>query len=212
MHNDAGESTRSRLVAAAERLFAEQGAAVSTREIGKAAGQSNKSVVAYHFGTRDELVLAIARTHAPDIERRREAMMAAMPATSELADWLACIVKPITDHLASLGRPTWYARFLVCALADPRLRELVFDDAITSPSMRTMLHEVNRRLPALPPDVFEARGLMSQHLIVNTCADYERALQARTRAPWASWQAVCDTTVDALLGMWCAEVHRSGRA
>lgn len=206
--NEAGELTRTRLIEAGERLFAELGVAVSTREIGKAAGQSNKSAVAYHFGTRSDLVLAIARHHGPDVEQRREAMMAALPKSGTLADWLTCIVKPITDHLASLGKPTWYARFLACATTDPTLREVVFTDALNAASMRTMLEEVNARLPAMPPDVFEARGFMSQHLIVNACADFERALQAGKGTPFTSWQGVCDLVVDALLGLWMAPVRR----
>lgn len=206
--NEAGELTRTRIIKAAERLFAELGVAVSTREIAKAAGQSNKSAVAYHFGTKSDLVLAIARHHAPDVERRREAMMAALaPGSGSLADWLRCIVKPITDHLASLGKPTWYARFLACATTDPALREVVFQDAITEASLRTLFKEVNQRLPALPRRVLEVRGFMSQHLIVNACADHERALHAGRRSPFASWQGVCEMTVDAQLGLWLAPVR-----
>lgn len=201
------DSTRTRLIIAAERLFAEQGAGVSTREIGKAAGQSNKSVVAYHFGSRADLVLAIARHHAPDIEQRREAMMAALSKGGTLGDWLACSVKPITDHLESLGSPTWYARWLACCTTDPALRAVVFEEALTSASMRLMLDEMNQRLPALPADVLEARGFMSQHLIVNACADYERALHARAHTPYGSWQGLCAVTVDALLGLWRAPVR-----
>ena len=110
--------------------------------------------------------------------------------------------------MASLGPPTRYARFLACSTTDPALREVVFQDALSEASMRTMLDEVNQRLPALPPRVFEARGFMSQHLIVNACADHERALQAGRRTPFASWQGVCDTTVDALVGLWRAPVRR----
>jgi AcrR family transcriptional regulator len=176
------------------------------REISQAAGQGNKSVVAYHFGSRSDLVLAVARHHAPDVEQRRVAMMAALGGRGTLAAWLTCTVKPITDHLAALGSPSWYARFLAGAISDPKLREVVFEDALSSPAMRALFAEVNARLPALPAAVFEARGVMSQHLIVNTCADYERALQARTRTPFRSWQALCDATMDALLGLWLAPV------
>ncbi len=208
--NGAGENTRARLIATGERLFAEVGVTVSTREIGKAAGQANKSAVAYHFGSREELVRAIARHHSPDIERRRDAMLAALSEASTLGDWLACIVKPITDHLASLGSPSWYARFLAGCMASPALRAVVFEDAIVSPSMIPMLLEVNRRLPELPGDVFEARGFMTQHLIAHTCADHERALQTKAGTPYASWQVLCEAVIDALLGLWSAPV-RSAR-
>lgn len=204
-----GEATREHILATAERLIAEQGASVSIRQIGEAAGQGNKSAVAYHFGSRTDLVLAIARRHAPEIERRREAMLRALNRSDDLADWLSCLVKPITDHLASLGAPSWYARFLAHAVSDPALREVVFADALTSPSMQQAMEGATVRLPRLPADVFEARGFMTQHLIVHTCADRERALQSSKRALLPSWQATCDAMVDALIGLWRAPVRRA---
>lgn len=201
------EDTRTRLITTAERLFAEVGVSVSMREVAKAAGQANKSAVAYHFGTRDDLVLAIARHHDPDIEQRRVAMVAALPQSRGSFDaWLACLVKPITDHLAGLGKPTCYARFLACCMADPRLRNLIFTDAVTSPSMRSLIDQVNARLLTLPADVLEARGSMCQHVIVHTCADYERALEGELHSPHESWQGVCDAIVDVLVGLWSAPV------
>lgn len=134
-------------------------------------------------------------------------MLAALTEASTLGDWLTCIVKPITDHLVSLGAPSWYARFLAGCMASPSLRKVIFEDAITSPSMINMLLEVNRRLPDLPGDVFEARGFMTQHLIAHTRADHERALQAKTGTPYASWQLMCAAIIDALLGLWSAPVR-----
>src|SRR6478735_11229070 len=102
----AGNATRERLVTTAERLFAEQGVSVSNRQIGEAAGQSNNSVVGYHFGTKADLVLAVVRRHAPAIEQRRAAMLEGLGRADELGEWLTCVVKPITDHLESLGSPS----------------------------------------------------------------------------------------------------------
>src|SRR5688572_15960034 len=113
--------TREKIITAAERLFAEHGVGVSNRQIGEAAGQANNSVVAYHFGTRSELVLAIARRHSPDIERRREEALAQLGRSPGLREWLVCVVRPMTEHLDSLGVPGWYARFLAQAVTDPAL-------------------------------------------------------------------------------------------
>lgn len=202
----ASDPTRTRLISTAERLFAEQGMSVSDRTIGAAAKQANKSVVAYHFGSRDELVLAIARHHDADVDARRKQMMVELGERGALADWLRCIVIPITDHLASLTAPT-YARFLVGCMADIRLRQLVFEDAAAQTSTQRLFAQVNARLPSLPPEVFEARGFMTQHLIVNICADYERSLQSKTRSPYRTWQDVCGAIVDALVGLWRADSH-----
>lgn len=200
--------TRTHLLDTAERLFAELGiAAVSTREIGKAAGQANKSVVGYHFGTRADLVLAIAQRHGVDIEARRAALLKTRRRSDGLAEWLRVIVEPITLHLSSLEVPSHYARFLAHAMPDPQLHALVFADAMRSASMRRALSEVNARLPSLPKAVFAARADMTQHLIVYTCADHERRL-ARHPAPAAqSWQGLTGYVVDALVGLWRAADH-----
>lgn len=56
--------TRERILNAAERLFAEHGVyAVSNRRVSEAAQQGNNAAVGYHFGTKADLVRAIARKH-----------------------------------------------------------------------------------------------------------------------------------------------------
>src|ERR1700712_1647835 len=63
--NASGESTRVMLMEVAERLFATRGIeAVTLREIQQAAGQSNTSVIRYHFGSRDGLSRALANSIA----------------------------------------------------------------------------------------------------------------------------------------------------
>ena len=58
--NASGESTRVMLMEVAERLFATRGIeAVTLKEIQQAAGQSNTSVIRYHFGSRDNLIRAL---------------------------------------------------------------------------------------------------------------------------------------------------------
>ncbi|WP_459980028.1 helix-turn-helix domain-containing protein, partial [Mycobacterium avium] len=58
--NASGESTRLMLIEVAERLFAGRGIeAVTLKEIQQAAGQSNASVIRYHFGSRDGLIRAL---------------------------------------------------------------------------------------------------------------------------------------------------------
>src|SRR3546814_1363010 len=58
--HSAGEATRVLLIEAAERLFATRGIdGVTLAQIQLAAGQSNSSVIGYHFGSKDGLVQAI---------------------------------------------------------------------------------------------------------------------------------------------------------
>jgi len=190
-------------LAAAERLFAEHGvAAVSSRQVAEAAGQANNSAVGYHFGTKNDLVLAIVRRHAPSVERRREKMLAEAEGSSELRDWLTYLVQPLTEHLASLGKQSRYARFIAQATTDPACRQVVIDEAEASPTIN--VEELERLLPILPMDVREERAEMMRHLIVHVCAERERALHDGTATPRDTWEATGTGLVDALMGLWLA--------
>ena len=96
-------ATRELILAAAERLFAEHGVfAVSNRQVSEAAGQGNNTAVGYHFGTKADLVRAIARKHAEQIERLRLRMVAEIGDSADVRDWVACLVRPV-DRAS--GRP-----------------------------------------------------------------------------------------------------------
>jgi AcrR family transcriptional regulator len=70
------DTTKARLIGAAERLFAERGIdAVSLREINRASGARNAIAVQYHFEDRAGVVKAILAKHTPDVEARRHAML-----------------------------------------------------------------------------------------------------------------------------------------
>src|SRR5438067_4246868 len=107
---DQVNATRDAILAAAERLFAEHGVvAVSNRQVSEAAGQGNNTAVGYHFGTKADLVRAIVRKHAEPIEQARLRMLTEIGDSTDLRDWVACLVRPTTEHLAAVGSPTWYA-------------------------------------------------------------------------------------------------------
>lgn len=207
MRQTHGYETREVILAAAERLFAEHGvAAVSNRQVSEAAGQANNFAVGYHFGTKNDLVLAIVRRHAPSIERRREEMLAEIKGSSALRDWVGCLVRPTTEHLASLGSPSWYARFLAQALTDPALRRVMIEEMVASASMQEVIEGLARLTPILPEEVREERGDMIRLLLVHMLAERERALQAGTATPRATWEAAAVGLVDALVGLWLAPV------
>src|SRR6266567_592772 len=152
-------ATREALLAAAERLFAERGVhAVANRQVSDAAGQGNNAAVTYHFGTKADLVRAIARKHAEQIQRTREQMVAAIGDSTDLRDWVACLVRPVTGHLEALGSPTWYARFTAQVMADPALHAIMIEESlITEPSLLRFTHSLARCLPGLPAEVHAER-------------------------------------------------------
>lgn len=118
--------TRRALKRVARRLFAERGIRpVSVREIAREAGQRNQGAVAYHFGTKEALVVELLTEGAERIEARRRAMLDAMEAEggpATLEDAVAAIVMPsasFSDEDAEYG--SHFNRFLLqLDAADPR--------------------------------------------------------------------------------------------
>ncbi|EPX57306.1 Transcriptional regulator, TetR family [Cystobacter fuscus DSM 2262] len=205
--SDRGSETRELILVTAERLFAEHGVeAVSNRQVSEAAGQSNNFAVGYHFGSKEELVVAIVRRHSESIERRRTELLAEISGSPDLRDWASCLVRPTTEHLASLGSPSWYARFIAQVTTHPSFRDLVINEALSSSSMQQTSEGMFRLVPRLPEEVRQERGYMSRLMIVHMCAERERALHEGTAPPRSTWEATAAGLVDALVGVWLAPV------
>ncbi|MBW0105271.1 TetR/AcrR family transcriptional regulator [Pseudonocardia sp. KRD291] len=204
---DRSTVTRERILDAAEQLFAEHGVyAVSNRAVAEAAGQGNTAVVGYHFGTKTDLVRAIAARHTEQIEQRRAEMVEVVAGSREVRDWIDCLVRPGAEHLAQLGNPTWWARFGAQVMTDPALREIMSDDALTSPALRRIVDGLNACLPTLPVEVRLERGDIGRHLMVQMLAERERALAEGVPTPRSTWSDAATGLVDALVGVWLAPV------
>lgn len=197
-----GRATREAILAAAEQLFAERGViTVSNRQIGEAAGQGNNTVVGYHFGSKADLVRAIVAKHIEDVERIRTRMVAAAAGSTDIRDWVACVVRPTTEHLAGLGNTSWYARFVAQVMTDPGMRTIVIADAADAPALRLAKDELTQHLPDLPAPLRAARNEMAILLLVHTTAEYERALAAGAATPWADWDDAANGLIDAIVGL-----------
>ncbi|MDP9612000.1 TetR family transcriptional regulator [Streptomyces hygroscopicus] len=209
VRDERAEATREAILATAERLFAERGVyVVSNRQVSEAAGQGNNAAVGYHFGTKADLVRAIARKHAQQVERVRERLLREIGDSTDVRDWVACLVRPVLEHLAELDGPTWYARFCAQVLTDPALHEIMAEEALASPALRQTLDGFNRCLPELPLEVRVERGDMARNLIVHMCAERERALAENTATPRSSWHDAATGLIDGIVGLWLAPVTR----
>nr|WP_229746154.1 TetR/AcrR family transcriptional regulator [Rhodococcus trifolii] len=198
-----GDDTRDVIIAAAEELFAERGVfAVSNRQVSEGAGQRNSSAVGYHFGTKDDLVLAIVQKHAVPIEESRKRLLAEIEGSTDLRDWVTCLVVPYIEHLVTMGAHSSYARFSAQVMTDPALRGVIYETALESPALRRILAGLQSCVRDLPPSVRAARGDMARQLIVHMSAERERDATGN----WADFGA---DLVDAIVGMWSAPVSRT---
>ena len=195
-------ATRGSILTAAERLFAERGVeGVSNRQISEAAGQGNNTAVGYHFGTRADLIRALVRERQAPVDVIRGRMLATHADSTDLRDWVACMVRPFTDHLAVLGAPSWYARCVAQFVSHPLLRDVVIEDALSSPELQATAAGIERLLPELPPAVRAARFDMVRVLLLHTCAERERDSADRP-----TWDATAAALTDAIVGLLTAPV------
>ncbi|HEY3501766.1 MAG TPA: TetR family transcriptional regulator [Actinocatenispora sp.] len=200
-------ATREQILVAAERLFAEHGVfSVSNRQVSEAAGQGNNFAVGYHFGTKTDLVRAIVHRHQERIDAIRERMVTEVPGEGEVRDWVACLVRPITEHLAEIGPPSWYGRFGAQVMTDPVLRAIMIEDALSQPLIQRVLDGLGRCLPELPGEVARERSDMTRLLMVHVVAERERALADGRATRRSTWEDAANGLADAIVGLWLAPV------
>ncbi|MEU9272600.1 helix-turn-helix domain-containing protein [Streptomyces sp. NPDC048251] len=197
-------ATREALLTTAERLFAERGVhAVANREISEAAGQGNNAAVNYHFGTKTDLIRAIVSKHTAQMEEIRARLVYETGDSTDLNEWVACMVLPFTKHLEALGMPTWFGRFTAQVMADPALQAAMTEESFgNSPSLTSLQNGLARCAPGLPAGLRRERSLMARHLIVQMSVERERALAEH--ADRISWRDTANGLIDAIVGVWSA--------
>jgi hypothetical protein len=134
------------------------------------------------------------------MEEHRRRLFQRYEGSDDLRDWIAVAVLPVTLHLAELGPPSWYARFVAQIMTDPALRNLGQDDPEAAPTLRASIAETYRCMPELPADVRAERNEMARALLIYTCADREASTGG------SSWDATASMLIDALHGLLTASV------
>jgi AcrR family transcriptional regulator len=104
---------RAALIDAAERLIAEQGPAVSLRQVVTAAGQRNSAAIRYHFGTREHLIAAVIESRQSVFEPKRLERLAALEAENNVTarGLLEALLGPVFEHQRA-SSPSYHARFM----------------------------------------------------------------------------------------------------
>ena len=126
--------------------------------------------------------------------------------SAQLREWVRCLVIPYTETLAARRPPTWYARLNAQIMADPVLRNIQLEEAVSA-SLQQVIRGLEISTPELPAPVLRERELMAGHILIQTCADFERGL-ADAPASGKTWRKVGSGLVDALVGLWSAPVSR----
>jgi len=168
-------ATRARIVAAAERLFAERGIdSVSVSEINRAAGQRNRSAVQYHFRSKQGLVHAILDKHTPGIEQRRHAMLdeiesAGRPSLRALAE---ALVVPVAEKLDDPDGGVAFVRINAHLIGHPGFPLLTLGAQRVNRGADRLQRLTAQALPHLPKSLRVPRWLLVTGLMFHGIADY----------------------------------------
>lgn len=197
---------REALLLAAERLVAELGISVSLREVASAAGQRNNSAVAYHFGSKDDLVAAIVVRRLEAIDAERVALLAADesdPADTgaeQVRRLVRVLVRPMVTAPYAEGA-THYARFLEKMRDHPAVVEMPLTDN-RWPATRMVTRRLDAALGDLPAAVRRSRLAAMTTVMFALLADAERRGETGDTGSATTEDAV----VDMLVGLLSAPV------
>lgn len=185
---------RAALIDAAERLIAEQGPAVSLRQVVTEAGQRNSAAIRYHFGTRDDLIAAVIDARQRVFEPRRLERLAALEATADptARQLLDALLGPVFEYQRTKPN-SHHARFM------EKVRDYPGIELVGRPDWAATTLIVNR-LTAIAPgsDVdrsIRIRGLIT--VVFALLADLERQDYRSPELRIAAEQA----TLDMILGV-----------
>ncbi|NYI75528.1 TetR/AcrR family transcriptional regulator [Nocardioides panzhihuensis] len=182
--HSAGEATRVLLIEVAERLFATRGLeGVTIAQIQLAAGQSNSSVIGYHFGSRDGLIQAILEHRQPGLAAQRERLLAELlPEGGELdvrgAVWL--MVRPFAT---SIREGEMFVPLLARLSDDPDQRQRLGKAGPSGISSLDGVEQyVESALSDLPDRVRRGRVFMLYNSVLNLLGERARSFHDVTEA------------------------------
>jgi AcrR family transcriptional regulator len=209
-------ATRTRLIDAASRLFAERGVNnVSLAEIVRAAEQKNASALHYHFGGREGLIEAVLERYIPIIRTRRLELLAEARARphDDLRSAVAALVRPVTE-LAQRGEHEREYLHIGAELATGPQRD--------HPKIQALFHGtagadvgklIASRLTAVPAPVFWERFRTVSLLNGRAASDRIRMLagEGGTDPATLADEAFVVNLIDMIVGALSAPVTRSDR-
>jgi AcrR family transcriptional regulator len=166
-------NARTTLLVTAERMIAEQGPAVSLREIAVAAGQRNNAAVQYHFGSREALIEAIIELRQESLERERVAILATqeVEGRADLRSLVEALFGPLFTTPYAEGA-THYARFLEKVRDLPTITALGEHNWSATTLIVTRMNDL---MSELPRPIREQRLRSTMTTMFALLADLERS-------------------------------------
>ena len=206
-------TTRDKLIDAATRLFAARGIeSVSLAEIVRESGQRNTSAVQYHFGGRDDLLLAILERYVPAIRvRRLELLAIAQTDGSDARAAAEALVRPVTELAQRGWRERAYLQIgtelMITLDRAPRPIRNVLRKTAGIEAMALLA----TRCPPVPEDIWAERSRLMYPFIGRAAADRARRLDQRGAKEVLADDRFVDNVVDMLLGAMTAPAtaHRT---
>jgi AcrR family transcriptional regulator len=212
-NNEAGQETRTRLLDAAEQLFAERGLdAVSVRDITELA-DANTAAIHYHFGSKQDLITAVLERRATAMGQRRGELLDRLDERRSVAlrDVVeAAIVQPTAELVAEGSGGRNYVAFLAALGSHADLVALVVD--VYDPYTERCLRALERVTPDLPDDVRLQRFAVGKDLANRLLGQPHGQVQLWVERRLPGTGAVADSLVDLLVGIFSAPVTGAARA
>lgn len=174
-------ATRARIIAIAERLFAERGIeGASLNDINKAAGQRNKNCTHYHFGSKEGLIQAILDKHEPSIAQRRNQMLDEYEARGEmtLQNLIRTMLYPLAEKLSDPDGGREFLRFSSHLVVSHTMAALELGN---SQFHFTAVDRLTNAIRAVTPHLSNAlqlqRGILIGVMLMNGLAEHSRLLE-----------------------------------
>ncbi|MGY3555426.1 TetR/AcrR family transcriptional regulator [Williamsia sp. R60] len=172
----AGESTRVLLMETAEQLFAVRGIeGVTLREIQHAAGQSNSSVITYHFGSKTGLVHALIRHRHAELDKHRLTALAAMRDAGQLIDPRAVVWLIVRPLIGSIRAGEMFVPFLARLSENPRAYADFWPDDVQAWGSAAVEEVVDEALSTLPQRIRRGRAFQLYNSVLNLLGEHARS-------------------------------------
>jgi len=204
--------TRQKIIATAERLFAEQGVdAASMNEITRKAGQRNKSALSYHFGSKESLLLAIIEKHESSILAQRNAYLDDLENRRAISidSVVRAFVYPLAAKLDDADGGKYYLSILAQLASCPGMQLYRLRPDYIKRDERVM-HLFRALTPDMPDELRLPRVMQISSLLFHSLS-YLASIIDKRKDSRRLCQVFTDNLVDSIVAIVVAEPSKSTR-